>query len=871
MTQASTVINFAQLFTQLPGHYVVVAADAPAFTILAASDQYLALTQRQRDKLVGTLMFEAFPDTSPLARKTGKGEVYLSFEACIKHKKPDSTGVIRYDISNRENKLDVRYRQATHYPLMDDKGEVYAIVQSTADITETVLANDQLKLAKLQRDDILSAGMIGLWSWNVKEDIVVADKGLAAIFGINEDEAAKGLSIDTFINAIHPEDSPRVLKTITSTLEKGVHYETEYRTVSVDGTERWVIARGKVERDKAGEAVALPGVMIDISDRKRAECALLESDNQSRFMADTMPHLVWVTNADGTSEYYNQRWYDYTGTTPGEMKAETWKQLFHKDDQEAITKAWHHSVQTGDPYEFECRLFHAPSKEYRWVIGRALPFRNESGAIVKWYGTCTDINEQKRASQLQTFLASASSKLSLSLNTNENEMLATISQMMVPEIADWCTVDLYDEATGWKQVSLAHVDAEKIKLAEDYRRRYPISSDDPTGVPSVVRSGKTEYYRQIDMSDLDTGLNKEGRQLIRDLGIRSVIIAPISVQGATKGAISFISSDSGREYTLTDLDMANELARRISLSMTNAALFEEAQKEIKQRKRLEKDLRTAAQQLEDRVQKRTRQLQETNEGLREEIIRRKDAEATLQVYSTDLSRSNQELEDFAYVASHDLQEPLRKIQAFGDLLESEFAEKLGEGKEYLDRMRNAASRMSVLIEDLLAFSRVSTKDRPLSEVNLYQTAKDVVSDLEARVERTRGTVIIESLPVVWADPTHMRQLLQNLIGNALKFHRKDVPPSVAVFTDEKASTTEQTIIRIEDNGIGFDEKYLDRIFSVFQRLHGREDYEGTGIGLAVCRKIVERYNGTITAESTPGKGSTFIISLPTLTQEKSDD
>ena len=220
---------------------------------------------------------------------------------------------------------------------------------------------------------------------------------------------------------------------------------------------------------------------------------------------------------------------------------------------------------------------------------------------------------------------------------------------------------------------------------------------------------------------------------------------------------------------------------------------------------------------------------------------------------------------------HDLQEPLRKIQAFGDILESEYATKIGDGMEYLTRMRAAASRMSVLIEDLLSFSRVTTKTQPSVEVNLNTLVADVISDLDDRINRTQGEVKVGQLPTVWADPTHMRQLLQNLIGNALKFHRENVPPVVTVESKEVQKGDEMYEITVTDNGIGFEEKYLDRIFSVFQRLHGRGTYEGTGIGLAVCRKIAERYGGTITASSTKNSGSTFIFKIPIKAKGVEDD
>lgn len=245
-----------------------------------------------------------------------------------------------------------------------------------------------------------------------------------------------------------------------------------------------------------------------------------------------------------------------------------------------------------------------------------------------------------------------------------------------------------------------------------------------------------------------------------------------------------------------------------------------------------------------------------------DITVRKKAQQRLEESLRRLEQSNRELENFASVASHDLQEPLRKIQSFGERLKTTAAPVLSpEARDYLERMQNAATRMRRLIDDLLAFSRVSSKAQPFMLVNLGDVARDVVSDLEVTIEQAEATVTVGPLPVLQADPTQMRQLLQNLLTNALKFRREGVPPRVSVqgAVDKAAGRCE---VRVEDNGIGFDEKYLDRIFNLFQRLHGQGKYAGTGIGLAICRKIVERHSGAITARSTPGQGTTFIVTLP---------
>lgn len=243
-----------------------------------------------------------------------------------------------------------------------------------------------------------------------------------------------------------------------------------------------------------------------------------------------------------------------------------------------------------------------------------------------------------------------------------------------------------------------------------------------------------------------------------------------------------------------------------------------------------------------------------------DITERKHAEHALQVYTAKLEQSNRDLQEFAYIASHDLQEPLRKVQAFSDRLATKYADKFDDtGRDYLNRMRDASQRMQILINDLLILSRVATSAQPFSAIDLNTLAQEVLSNLENQIERAEGRVEIDGLPTIEADPIQIRQLLQNLIGNALKFHPPERHPFVKVSAKVEGVTCQ---ILIEDNGIGFDTQYLDRIFKPFQRLHSREEYEGSGMGLAICRRIIERHGGTITATSTLGEGATFILTLP---------
>ena len=270
--------------------------------------------------------------------------------------------------------------------------------------------------------------------------------------------------------------------------------------------------------------------------------------------------------------------------------------------------------------------------------------------------------------------------------------------------------------------------------------------------------------------------------------------------------------------------------------------------------------RRLQQELERQVQERTRQLQAS-------VI--------------DLERSNQNLQQFAYIASHDLQEPLRKIQSFGDILSTQYADSLGEGLDLLQRMQMAASRMSILIKDLLSFSRISTRQESAATVSLTRVVNAVLTDLDLIIQETDAVVEIGPLPTVQGDASQLGQLFQNLLSNAFKFHRADpsggvVGPVVQLKAHQVPATDLPASVRptreaaayhridVIDNGIGFEQKYADRIFQVFQRLHGRKEFAGTGIGLAICEKVVANHGGAITASSQPGRGATFSVYLPVM-------
>lgn len=264
-----------------------------------------------------------------------------------------------------------------------------------------------------------------------------------------------------------------------------------------------------------------------------------------------------------------------------------------------------------------------------------------------------------------------------------------------------------------------------------------------------------------------------------------------------------------------------------------------------------------------------RKLLAANKKLAQEVEERKLKEEKIRLLNEQLLENNvqlkttiEDLDRFAYVASHDLQEPLRKILVFSDKLQTKYKDSLeSEVSLSLDKIAKASSRMQSLINDLLKFSRQTTMNEDFVPVLLNQLLEDVIADLEIEIEKSSAQIELKSLPEIWGIPSQIRQLFQNLLSNAIKFRKKDEVPVVRIYSEPWRGMNR---IIVEDNGIGFDPRYADEIFMVFKRLHSYHEFEGTGVGLSICKKIVDKHSATIRAESKLNEGSKFILEFPTI-------
>ena len=309
-------------------------------------------------------------------------------------------------VLNRHGRPESGWMDLHYSPIVGADGQsmgTLCVVHETTDrvLTEKSLARSEERLS-LALD---GSGLVGTWDWDIRNDVVTADDRFAAMYNLDPLRAGLGVPIAEFLAAIHPDDAARVNAEIDVALRDGTPFRSEYRLVSAaDGAVHWVIASGRPRRGVDGAPSRLPGVIVDVTEQRRISDALAESELRFRTLADTMPQMVWSTLADGFHDYYNKRWYEFTGVPEGTTDGEGWNDVFHPEDQERAWQAWRHSLETGEPYQIEYRLRHH-SGEYRWTLGRALPIRDASGQIVRWFGTCTDIHETRLAAEERELVA----------------------------------------------------------------------------------------------------------------------------------------------------------------------------------------------------------------------------------------------------------------------------------------------------------------------------------------------------------------------------------------------------------------------------------------------------------------------------------
>ncbi len=534
----------------------------------------------------------------------------------------------------------------------------------------------------------------------------------------------------------------------------------------------------------------------------RSQEALRQSEERYRSLVLATAQIVWTTDAGGNVVEDLPSWRAFTGQTVDELKNNGWMSVVHPEDRPRVSEVWAQSLANASGHKQEFRV-RAADGTWRHILARCVPVLERDGRLKEWVGTCSDITLRKRAEDALRFLSDASAVLAASLNYEQT--LKNLAQSAVPGIADWCSVDLLADNGSLLRISIAHVEPNKMQLARELAKRYPTDINARTGPPQVIRTGRAEYYPNIPDTMLET-IARDGQhlKLLRDLGLKSAIIVPLSARGRTFGAITLVSAESGHRYTDDDLVLAEELARRASVAVDNARLYGEAQ----------------------------------------------DA--------------NRIKDEFLAIVSHELRTPLNAILGWSQLLQqgSLDNETIAEA---VDAVQRNAKAQAQLIEDLLDISRIirgqiEMEKRPVELATVLKDALDVVAPsavqkrIDIRQQISPDTILVEG------DPTRLQQVIWNLLSNAVKFTPED--GHVDLQLERQYG---EAVIAVADTGQGISPAFLPYVFDRFRqadssttRRHG-----GLGLGLAIVRHLVELHGGSVRAQSAgEGKGARFVVRLP---------
>jgi PAS domain S-box-containing protein len=626
-----------------------------------------------------------------------------------------------------------------------------------------------------------------------------------------------------------------------------------------------------------------------------------ESEERYRFLAEAQPDQIWTALPNGELDYVNQRALDYFETPFPELVESGWTQVLHPEDIGQTLERWQTSLATGQPYENEVRLRRASDESYRWHLSRAVAMTARDGAVVKWFGSNTDIHDRKRAEEAQRFLVDAGTVLSASLDYRST--LASVAKLAVPRIADWARVDVVEGGT-LRTLAVEHVDPRKVELAFELAQRYPEDPDAAEGPPAVRRTGKSELVSEVGEDRL-AALTRDDFQLrlVRELGVQSYMCVPLVVRGETAGVISLVSAESGRRYAEEDLAVAEELARRAATAIENAQLYRQAEERAQAAKVLETVDDGVFLVDRDGIVRLWNRAAEVISGVtRDEVVGRRVVDrlpgwerlstraetmpferdgrerwvaisgvefADGVVYAfrdtTEERALEQMRQDLVATVSHELRTPLAAIYGSaitlnrGDLeLNDEVRERL------LGIIVEESGRLTAIVNDLLLASQldagrlpvhVETCDPWALTHSLVESARTHLPD-DVRVEIDAAP---REVPQAAVDEAQLRQVLDKLLDNAIKYS----PGGGEVRLSVEASE-DSVRFAVADSGLGIPAAEQTRIFEKFYRLDPdmTSGIGGTGLGLYIARELVRRVGGRIWVEPNAGRGSVFFVEVP---------
>jgi PAS domain S-box-containing protein len=571
--------------------------------------------------------------------------------------------------------------------------------------------------------------------------------------------------------------------------------------------------------------LALGSQLGQFLERRRAERALADSQSLFQAVFQNCREAILLADDEGRHIEANSAALKLLGLTHSEFLTRRIWEVIPAHDGDSGRKQWQNFLERREQegeFQFSRLDGNIVTVEYR-ASASIVP------GVHLWI--FRDVTERKQKDQRTRLLAEAGVILAEGLDFKLT--LKRVARLAAPAFADWCVVDLVNDEGQIQRLEMAHINPDMEAKAWEMERRFPIDPARAHGAPNVIRTGRTEFITITEEMLRVATRSSEHYHLAREFGLTGAIVVALKVQNKVFGALSFIRCRPRPAFSASDIELAEELGRRASWAIDNARHFAAAQTELELREKVETALKDLNHELERRIEERTAALKE----------------------------SHSQLEAFCYSVSHDLRAPLRSMQGFSHALIEDHSQNLNEeGCDFARRILAASEHMDGLLADVLAYSRLSRQELKPESVEIASVVRDVLIQLQSEIRAKNPVIKTEACRgKVLAHASVLELMLVNLLDNALKFVHKGVTPEVTISVEIRK---DRRRICIRDNGIGVPPEHQQRIFRIFERLHGVENYPGTGIGLALVQKAAERMNGAVGVDSAAGQGSSFWIDLP---------
>jgi PAS domain S-box-containing protein len=738
-----------------------------------------------------------------------------------------------------------------HHELIEMATSTAAIAIVRYQETEALRAGEErLRLA-------IAGGNLGIWEWDATTDRLVLSEEIEAAFGWLHNLG--DLTLKRFMEIVHPEDRNRVDSELQRSLAERTNCDLEFRYLRPSGSVRWITIKGRGEYDSAGKPKAIIGVALDSTERKRAEEQIRKSKTELQEVLDNSPALIYMKDQAGRYTFVNRRWTELFHTPREYSEGKTDFELFPEDTARQFVANDRAVVESGQTQEFEEQSLLEDGLHSCQSIKVALTDSN--GKFYALCGISTDITERKAKEEA---LRQTNRALRVLSQCNSAVVHATEEQALLNEVCRvavgpagyrlaWVGYAEDDEARTVRPVASAGLD-------EGFLDRIHVSwADNQYGRGSIgpaIRLGKPVVVRRLRQQPTFS----VWREDLASRNFESVMSVPLRQGDSVYGALAIYAGEPDA-FDSSEVELIIELGENLEHGIASLRARKERAEAIAA-------LERARSELEDRVRQRTTELEEATDAaasrtievqaknleLEHEIGQRRGVEELLRA-------RNEELKGFAYTVSHDLKAPLRGIAGYAHELERRHCESLNERALFcLKQILTATHNLDCLIEDLLHYSRLDAESPTPTECNLKNMVEAIIKDRKTVITDQGAEVSINlSATSVRTWERGLLQVLTNLIDNALKYSRKASPPRIHIASSKLPSALQ---IVVSDNGVGFDMKYHERIFGLFNRLVRQDEFEGTGAGLAIVKKVVDKLGGKIRAESTPGSGAAFFVELP---------